>query len=145
MIRGYFEQAPGQPRPFVSGLLNVPAAGRQPVQIDFLVDTGADRTALAPFDIARLHLDWSRVEPGTTGIGIGGVAETQTTRATLTLDDLAIDLQLTILSTPPGTRPLPLPSLLGRDVLHRFCLIIDAATERVLLLTPEERDQLTLP
>ena len=38
-----------------------------------------------------------------------------------------------------------IPSLLGRDILGRFALFLEERTDRVLLLTPEEADQLNLP
>ncbi len=78
-------------------------------------------------------------------MGVGGWANTHVAGGTLSIDDVSINLQLTILSTPAGTRPLPLPSLLGCDILSRFCVVIDQATDRVLLLTPDERDRLRLP
>ncbi len=145
MIRGYFEPALGQPRPFVSTLVDIPAARRHRLEVAFLIDTGADYSVLAPYDAILLGLDWSRLGHGAPSLGVGGTAETSAIPATLTFGDLSIDLQLSILSTPDGTRPLPLPSLLGRDVLSRFCLIVDQATNRMLLLSADERDGLRLP
>jgi hypothetical protein len=53
---------------------------------------------------------------------------------------------LTILDPPPAPQPLlAIPSLLGRDVISCFALIVDQRTQRVLLLEPEEADALNLP
>jgi hypothetical protein len=50
---------------------------------------------------------------------------------------------LTILE--PQVPLLPIPSLLGRDILARFALVMEERTRRVLLLEPAEADALGLP
>ncbi|MBI4504935.1 MAG: hypothetical protein HY691_05315 [Chloroflexi bacterium] len=40
---------------------------------------------------------------------------------------------------------LPIPSLLGRDILAYFALFLEELTDRVLLLDPSEVDTLALP
>ena len=47
-----------------------------------------------------------------------------------------------VLVPAPGQPTLPIPSLLGRDVISRFALIIDYRTGRVLFLTAAEASQL---
>ena len=38
-----------------------------------------------------------------------------------------------------------MPSILGRDVLSRFALVLEERTHRVLLLEPEEADRVNWP
>lgn len=38
-----------------------------------------------------------------------------------------------------------MPSILGRDVLSRFALVMEERTNRVLLLEPEEADRVNWP
>ena len=53
MISGYFQDEDSILRPFVDLTLEFPIANNQALEIPFLVDTGADRTLLSPFDGVR--------------------------------------------------------------------------------------------
>ncbi|MBI2323142.1 MAG: hypothetical protein HYU88_13865 [Chloroflexi bacterium] len=113
-----------------------------------MVDTSADRTVLAPLDAARvqreLGMDLTTLPEGQPSIGVGGQMNTRTLEAILTLDTFSAPLTLTILQPVPGPT-LPIPSLLGRDILAYFALFLEELTDRVLLLDPSEVDTLALP
>ena len=116
--------------------------------VDFLVDTGADSTVLAPADAARLGIDTARLLSCPQSAGVGGTTPTAYEPATVVLGQHGFDVALRIL--PPRTRGQRLalaqiPSLLGRDILAHFALFFEERTGRVLLLTPEEADALNLP
>jgi hypothetical protein len=147
VIRGYFSTAREQRRPFVHALLLFPSAGNRSLDVKMLVDTGADRTILAPVDArrltARLGVDLSSLPRGGPSTAIGGRMETRTIEALIVLADFSTPLNLTILEPTP--QPLPIPSLLGRDIISRFALVVEQRTNRVLLLDPQEADVLHLP
>lgn len=101
----------------------------------FLIDTGADRTVLSAFLLRSLRLPAERSSSGEVLEGIGGAAASVVvvTALELTTDDgrpvtirgefaAFIDLQATDLS------------ILGRDVLDTFDVIISHRRDEVLLL-----------
>ena len=146
MIRGYYSAAGGRRRPYVKASLRFPSIRGQGLEVELLVDTGADRTILAPLDALRLsrrfRVDLTTLPAGTRSTGIGGTTPTRVVEAVLTLETVALPLTLTILEP---TAPLaPIPSLLGRDILAHFALFLEERTARVLLLEPAEADALDL-
>ena len=148
MIRGYFATIRTRRRPVVDAVFHFPTLDDRSLQARLLVDTGADRTVLAPLDATRLvrelGIDLAALTAGAPSRGVGGLWSTRTIEAVLTLDSIAMPLSLTILEPPPG--PLsPIPSLLGRDILSCFALFMEERTSRVLLLEPNEADALQLP
>ncbi|MBI4492708.1 MAG: retroviral-like aspartic protease family protein [Chloroflexi bacterium] len=108
--------------------------------MELLVDTGADRTILAPLDALRfsrrLGVDLTTLPRGQASTGMGGHMETRVIDAVLTLESFSTPLAFTVLEAPPER--LPIPSLLGRDILSRFALYVEQAENLVLLLEPEE-------
>jgi predicted aspartyl protease len=147
VIRGYFGSDPGPKRPFVIAQLAIPALAVVGT-VHFLIDTGADSTVLAPRDAALLHLDLSRLSAGPISTGVGGQTATLSTAATLTLGVRPFTTTLRVLAptSPQQRRALrTIPSLLGRDMLSHFALILEERTDRVLLLSPSEADALALP
>lgn len=145
MIHGRFLTRGGISRPFLNALLRFPGSAR-PLDVALLVDTGADRTLLAPRDARRLRrrlgIDASTLPKGHPTTGVGGTMDTRVIQVQLTLDGFTTSLPLTVLDP---TSPSPIPSLLGRDVIGRFALIVEERTNRVLLLEPPEADALRLP
>jgi len=118
----------------------VQAQGGRWQEVDFLVDTGADRTVFSAELAADLGL------PSTTAVelsGVGGSASSVWVTRSLRLlrdDGGAITLKsdfrgLTQLSALDS-------SLLGRDVLDHFTVIIDRPHNVVCLLA--ERHQYTI-
>ena len=141
MIRGYFSTEGKRQRPFVEAVFRF-APSNEEFNVPLLVDTGADRTILAPIDALRLALDFdvdlTKFEQGPPSTGVGGPATTRIVQTVLRIDAFETPLQLTILEPASSGRISPIPSLLGRDVISRFGLFIDQCTNRVLLLEKEE-------
>jgi hypothetical protein len=148
MIRGYFSVEPGRQRPFVDAVFQFPSLNNQGIQVPLLVDTGADRTVLSPIDAIRLTrrfgVNLDDIPQGVSSTGVGGPASTRIIRAVLNIESFSTPLTLTILE-PIRNRILPIPSLLGRDIISHFALFMEERTSRVLLLEPHETDALYLP
>ncbi len=146
MIRGYFGGVPGRRRPFVVAHLTIPTLALVGT-VHFLVDTGADSTVLAPRDATALRIDVSRLPAGPLSIGVGGRTPTASAAASLTLDARTFTTTLRILAPTRREQHRALgtiPSLLGRDILRHFALFLEERTERLILLSPDEADQLSL-
>jgi len=147
MIRGRLIGIPGRLRPFVLAHLSLPShhiAG----DINFLVDTGADSTLLAPSDASLLAIDTTRLAQGPPSTGVGGSTPTVQATAVITLDQRNFNIGLRVLApqTQAQRRALSrIPSLLGRDIISSFALVLEERTGRVLLLDPDEADALNLP
>ena len=145
MIRGFFRVDGSRKRPFVRALVYFPSL-RGSLTVDLLADTGADRSILAPGDFSRLQADFMRLPAGQPSQGIGGRVETRSLEAILALGIYSTLLDLLILRPAVGRADASsIPSILGRDILSRFALIIEERTDRVLLLEPHEADALNLP
>lgn len=150
VITGSYRQAfPDQPpAPRVTGEL---VYGNLQLTTEFLLDTGADWTVLSAGDARRLfgregHRRLRQLFPDNR-VSITGVGTSE-----------AVEVPLTLAFRIPGERPVifrrlvlvltqlqygasvRLPSLLGRDILNRFTLFLNPATETVELteldLTP---------
>ena len=149
MIRGFLKRRgyPNSPPPYVSGFVDMPTFGVFGMPVEFLIDTGADRSIIGSFDASRMvdefGVDLSNLQDVRTAKGVGGFTETRSVAATLRIDDFSINLNLDILEPPPDTR-FAIPSLLGRDVLSHFALFIEERTDKVVLLDPAEADALGL-
>lgn len=114
--------------------------------VEFLIDTGASRTTLSDEDALSLGIPYAKLIKLRQGlVGIGG------TVATYQLSDVELifrmgtgDLhteQLTEVfvtrhSQRHAKRTYVLPSLLGRDVLDRFTLVV-SKPQRYVFLTDE--------
>ena len=131
MIRGYFSTIGTIRRPFLYCDFE-PLGGSDvgTVGIEFLVDTGADRTLLSPVDAENIGLDVSKLKVGRRSIGVGGEMSPRVLESRLTTQGYSTLLTLHI----PEAR-LPIPSLLGRDFIANFGLFIEERTGRVLFST----------
>jgi Aspartyl protease len=107
---------------------------------NFLIDSGADRTVLSAVLLARLQLPTQSADPGVTLSGIGGTSGfvLVTTVIALMRDDGGL---VRIRGEFAGfTDPKALDmSILGRDVLDNFDLIIGRHRNDILLLAPRHR------
>ena len=145
MIRGYFVTSGGHSRPFVNAGL-ASATGGWRLHVPLLVDTGADRTVLAPIDAWRAGIDLSALSYGRPSSGVGGPVPTRTVDAVLTMQGYSTPLRVAVLEWPPPPAPVPtIHSVLGRDIISRFMLVVEERTGRVLLLEPHEADSLSVP
>jgi hypothetical protein len=106
MIRGYFTTFGTRRRPVVDAVFQFPTFGDRSFQARLLVDTGADRTVLAPLDANRLGrelgVEITSFATGAPSRGIGGLWGTRAIEAVLTLDTVSIPLTLSILEPPPN-------------------------------------------
>lgn len=147
MIRGYFGGHPLRLRPYIIAHVSIPSipAARD---IHFLVDSGADFTLLSPRDALLSGINSDTLPPGPPTTGVGGPSTVVLADARLTVGAFTYPLQLRILA--PRSRAhrralAAIPSLLGRDILAHFALVMEERTGRMLLLTPDEADALSLP
>lgn len=155
-IHGYFFGSTS--RPLVSAVVRFPRLDAE-VVVEFLIDTGADRTFIHWADRANLLGPDGHMLPSSTtftsktmAYGIGGTGvEYGVERATMVFmvgDDpngidevsyeLDVGIQLRALPPPTDGHSLEddMPSVLGRDVLKRLTLICDMPGDRVELVEP---------
>ena len=118
------------------------------IGVSLLVDTGTDRTILAPSDSRRLRelvgTDLGELAAGAPSVGVGGRVDTQIADCNLLIDDFSTPLQLTIIRSSER-QASEIPSLLGRDVLSNFALFMEEKSNRILLLDEAETKTLLLP
>lgn len=106
--------------------------------VEFLIDTGASRTTLLDRDVIFLGIPYERVPKHEQQVsGIGGTVETHIiTDASLTLKSgnyrkdfcipiLVLKHPLEKMNEREKIRILRLPSILGRDVINEFRLVLD--------------------
>lgn len=111
----------------------------------FLIDSGADRTVLAADLLYRLRLQGERPPPGLGLVGIGGGADFVT--LPLVMDLLRDDGRAATVSgefaafADVDATDL---SILGRDVLDNFDVILSRRRDEVLLLAPNHSYQVSL-
>ena len=140
-IHGRYVQVGERPAaPRIAVFVSV-GAMRQAVEVDFLVDTGADRTTLMPRDINALGLDLrSDAFDRSQTTGVGGSVQTRQAPAVLYfVDDEApdglrrVNLTIDLLMTEDAHAAMRLPSLLGRDFLNRCACLFDPAANRLAM------------
>ena len=124
------------PRPYIEVIV---ADGHYRSYVNFLIDTGCDKTTLHPGDAYGLwsseflHWDFESEPSSSTSTGVGGVAAsvTRSVRLSFIADDdrvQSVSLSCQVDVAKPDDRSDPrfsnwsLPSLLGRDVLAHFRL-----------------------
>ena len=123
--------------------------------VDFVVDTGADATLIAPTDFDAQGVRYSQIQgTETESSGYGGKITAKRCPATLYLRDDSGRHMRIILEAEFG-KPHPanegLPSVLGRDVIDLFRLVVDRSVNLVCLDAatgstegkhwPDERDE----
>jgi len=116
-------------------------------QVWMLADTGASRTLLLDRDLRSLNIPTIALEPTSLAIvGIGGSVRSFVVRGVDVIsatdegyeslpgqDVWAVQHDLDRLPPDEASRILRLPSVLGRDVLNRFCFTCDYRTGIVQL------------
>jgi aspartyl protease len=116
--------------------------GRNSILIadDFLIDTGADRTVFSAGLLTRLGLPARSAQPDFTLNGIGGTSAfvCVTTVVEFVRDDggpARVHGEFAGFIDPTATDL----SVLGRDVLNHFDLIISRRQNEIFLLTPRHQ------
>lgn len=131
MLRGRFERVSG--RPFIEGRLVIPRVNLRD-EISFLIDTGADTSALMPADARHLGIDYSPLADERDAVGIGGVTRSYTERALVAFEDSDASLyiyQIDIVIPAAAPDLLRLPSLLGRDILNQWSILYNPSRNRL--------------
>ena len=130
----YQQQFPAQPPgPYLRGYVIFDDRQRE---IEFLIDTGADTTVLSPEDAADLFGDevYRRLSDlfpdnriSVTGVGVGDAVELPLTLVFRVPDDRPLVFRERVLVTAPpeSLATVSIPSLLGRDILNRFILLLN--------------------
>jgi hypothetical protein len=107
---------------------------------DFLIDTGADRTAFGAAFLSRLRLPAQNVHADFTLSGIGGSSDFVLVPTVIELlrDDgrsARVHGEFAAFTDPAATDL----SVLGRDVLDNFDLIISRRRNEIFLLAPRHQ------
>lgn len=126
MIQGRFGNTTG--RPYVNGRLLLPRL-QLSTNLSFLVDTGADVSALMPTDGIKMGVDYqSLINPKDIG-GIGGSASCFQEDAILAFDEPNRSLirfyLVTIMISEVKPHLMTTPSIVGRDILDRWRINYD--------------------
>ena len=142
IVGEWFACEDGVTRPVVEAIMRN-AAGQE--QSDrFLVDTGADRSAFSAAFLYRLRQAPVHPAPGITLVGIGGgtASVLMDTAIELTRDDsrpVFIRGEFAAFTDPRATDL----SILGRDDLDLFDVIVSRRRNEVLLLAPPHHYHVT--
>jgi hypothetical protein len=131
MLRGRFERSTG--RPFISGRIVVPRANLKG-EIAFLIDTGADTSALMPADAQRIGIDYSTLRDERDAVGIGGISRSYTEQVLVAFaeSDKSLYIYQIEMVIPMAVPELfNLPSLLGRDVLNQWSMSYNPSKHRL--------------
>jgi predicted aspartyl protease len=100
---------------------------------EFLIDTGADRTVLSANALASAHLE--PIDSDRHVGGIGGTVDSVIVRTTLRLTrDDGINLSMRGEYAAFGRFEELEMSILGRDILNMFTLIVDRKSDTVLMI-----------
>ena len=125
-IEGWFDS---RGRPLFEAELLLPGQGIR-VTMEFLADTGSDRTLLMPSAAAKLPLDLEQLGASTGRIaGVGGSVRVARIPARIVFygsNAYLYDLDVGIVAT--GGQRSPVDALLGRDILARWYLHCERRT-----------------
>ncbi|MDP9236268.1 MAG: retroviral-like aspartic protease family protein [Chloroflexota bacterium] len=98
-------------------------------RISFLVDTGADNSLIAPADAKEMGIDYTELGKPVESLGMGGIALSHPVRASLAFVDPGKFVYVYHLDALDIAVPDPeieeMPSLLGREILDRWRVILD--------------------
>lgn len=119
--------------------------------VEFLIDTGASRTTLSDEDAFSLGISYSKLVKLRQGlVGIGGTVDTyqlsdvefifRTETGSLHSEQFSeiFVTRHSQHSQRQARRTLVLPSLLGRDIIDRFTLVV-SKPQRYVFLTDEQQ------
>lgn len=103
--------------------------------ISFLVDTGADRTIIMPDDGSRFNIDYSQLQGDVPSTGIGGISNNFEEHGIIVFSEPQKRIyvySLTILLASAGPEHRRLPSLLGRDILSQWRMVMDESKSKLI-------------
>jgi hypothetical protein len=111
----------------------------------FIVDSGSDRTVFRALLLESMRFSTAASEPGLILVGIGGSSGFQSVSAVLEFlrDDgelARVRGRYSVFTDPAATDM----SILGRDVLDNFDVILSRPRNEVLLLAPNYRYRVVL-
>ncbi len=138
MLTGRFGDTSGAP--YLEARVAIPRL-RLNGLVSFLVDTGADGTILMPADSRKLSVNFRMLRNPTTSEGIGGPAKGYNEQMIFSFSDrkfvysYLFDVEIAS-PTPHNHR---FPSLLGRDILDQWRLVIERSKGRAVF-TPRSWD-----
>lgn len=126
MIQGRFGNTTG--RPYVNGRLLLPRL-KLSTNLSFLVDTGADVSALMPTDGIKMGINYQTLtNPKAIG-GIGGSARCFQESAVLVFAEPNRNLirlySVTMMVSGVAPHLMKTPSIVGRDILDRWYMRYD--------------------
>ena len=141
MIRGFFYAGQDDaPRPYITFGLTFPDQPNVRGEAAFIIDTGADLTILSLREARLMGVEYADMGvPGEIG-GVGGAVPTRVVEANLDAQGHPTNMTIHI-----PERDDYIPSLLGRDFMSAFTLIIRERDGMALLLDDDEADALNLP
>ncbi len=143
-MKGWYktQRTGSPPAPYVRAAVSLERLGVMGL-VEFLVDTGADRTVLHSKDISVLRIDLSKLDVKTLQRldGVGGGAHYYKEPATLYfMEDgegafiQSWSLEILLAMTPMNPKGGPtIPSLLGRDILNNFVVRLDPLNDDLTL------------
>ncbi|MDE2687018.1 MAG: hypothetical protein OXI16_05900 [Chloroflexota bacterium] len=138
MIEGYFlaDEQNCYRYPYINVMLASTPDDHNSIEVPFVIDTGADRSLISPFDGQRLcrqlDIDMQSLRKGKSIGGIGGDVPTRLVRMTLFIGSYRTTMPIPIVDQLPGRYDMP--SLLGRDIIYDFTLLIEHSADRLFLL-----------
>jgi predicted aspartyl protease len=138
MLEGRFGNTSGAP--YIEARVSFPRLRLRGL-VSFLVDTGADGTVLMPADSNKLGIDHKSLRNPTTSEGIGGAAQGFNEEAVLSFSDrrYVYSYLLNVEISGPTRYNHRFPSLLGRDILKQWRLVMDADRKQITF-TPRTWD-----
>lgn len=126
MIEGYFGARTG--RAYLDARIVIP---RLAIVEDIImaIDTGADRTALMPVDCRAFGIDTVALSDPAEMIGVGGATLSYTEDAWVAFENgdnyAAYAVRLSIVRVGSNDPLLPIPSLVGRNILRHWRIEYD--------------------
>jgi hypothetical protein len=124
MLEGRFARASGAP--YIQAHVSFPRL-RLRGFLWLLIDTGADVSVLMPRDSKRLNIDFHALRNSTESQGIGGIARAYQETAAISFYDrhYIYSYNIRIEVAAQLAHNSSIPSLLGRDILGQWRVIVD--------------------
>lgn len=124
MLEGRFGRASGAP--YIQAHVSFPRLRLRGL-LWLLIDTGADVTIVMPRESKRLNINFRSLTNSTESQGFGGVARAYQETATISFYErhYIYSYITNIEVAAPLAHNSRIPSLLGRDILRQWRLIVD--------------------